>query len=35
MEEINTEKIKTQMRQGILELCILSTKVKKPTYPTS
>ena len=24
MEEINTEKIKTQMRKGILEMCILS-----------
>lgn len=24
MEEINTEKIRTQMRKGILEMCILS-----------
>ena len=24
MEEINTEKIKTQMRKGILEMCMLS-----------
>lgn len=35
IEEINVENVKSQMRKGVLEYCILSLLNKKDEYPSS
>lgn len=35
MYEINVENVKSQMRKGVLEYCILSILDKKDSYPSS
>lgn len=35
MDTINVENVKSQMRKGVLEYCILSILAKKDAYPSS